>query len=109
MKLIQQFRYYGKNDANNYPSKDLNGILTAGTLFKNYSKISHLGIQGVPGTRFYLNYSIYPIEIGLTGIYELDLGESGLIHAIKFDSTTLNTYDDNNNKLLIDIVYEGGV
>jgi hypothetical protein len=35
--------------------------------------IVQLGIQSVPGTKFYLNGSNNPIIIGNTGIYELDL------------------------------------
>ena len=70
-----------------------------------------MGIQGVPGTKFYLNGAPYPITIGFTGIYELDLNGQGYIHSIRFDKTTLEEYytADINTRLLIDIVYEGGL
>jgi hypothetical protein len=35
--------------------------------------VSHLGIQGIPGTTFYLNQNGDPITIGITGVYEIDL------------------------------------
>jgi hypothetical protein len=39
--------------------------------------ISQLGIQGRPGTSFYLNGSTLPIVLGETGIYEIDLQNYG--------------------------------
>ena len=111
MKQIKQFRYYSSNDARNYPSDAISfSILVAGNLFNNHGIITHLGIQGMPGTKFYLNNSDYAIEIGATGIYELDLDNQGYIHEIRFDRASLNQYDDDDNtdRLIIDIVYEGG-
>ena len=111
MKQIKQFRYYGSNNEQNYPANAISySILTTGNLFKSHGIITHLGIQGIPGTKFYLNDSVYAIEIGDTGIYELDLSGQGYIHTIRFDKTTLNVYDNNTDqdRLIIDIVYEGG-
>lgn len=113
MKQIKQFRYYGQESKNNYPTlSNFYGTLTKGNLFASHGGITHLGIQGLPGTKFYLNNSTFPIEIGFTGIYELDLEGVGNIFAIKFDGTTLDKYDNpanSNARLLIDIVFEGGV
>ena len=111
MKQIKQFRYYSSTDKRNYPSNAISfSILTAGNLFNNHGIITHLGIQGIPGTKFYLNNSDYAIEIGYTGIYELDLTNQGYIHEIRFDKTSLSLYDldENKERLIIDIVYEGG-
>ena len=47
--------------------------------------------------------------MGDTGIYELDLRNTGFITDIKFSSSTIQTYNETNNtdRLIIDIVYEG--
>lgn len=114
-----QFRYYGKTDKRNYPTIGPNPIsyynkLISGNIFENYGVISKIGIQCRPGIHFYLNGSVYPIEIGETGIYELDLEGYGQIASIRFaeSSDTLTGIDEfgegeNYDKLLIDIVYEG--
>ena len=113
MKRIAQFRYYGKSkdEALNYhPARGYVGsdeyleLLTKGSLFEEFSGISKLGIQCRPNTKFYLNNSNYPIVIGNTGIYELDLENHGQINDIYFDRTVLETLD--GDRLLIDIVYE---
>jgi hypothetical protein len=64
----------------------------------------------VPGTKFYLNNSPHPIIIGFTGIYEIEFADAGRIYAIRFDKTTLDALytTSDENRLLIDIVYEGG-
>ena len=111
MKQIKQFRYYGSSSAQNYPTlQNYYGTLKSGNLFASHGGISHLGIQALPGTKFYLNNSDLPIEVGFTGIYELNLGNVGNIHAIRFDKTSLDRYDaaGSTARILIDIVYEGG-
>ena len=120
MKNIMQFRYYGKGDARNYPiigSSTLSyyNKLVSGNIFDGYGTISKIGIQCRPGIHFYLNGSIYPIEIGETGIYELDLEGYGQILSIRFAESNadiglvgIDTFDGSNaDRLLIDIVYEG--
>ena len=112
MKQIKQFRYYGATSEHNYPTTFSNyyGTLIKGNIFEGHGTISHLGIQGVPGTKFYLNNSHFPITIGFTGIFELDLGGFDGIYAIRFDKNSIEEYgkDDNHCRLLIDIIYEGG-
>ena len=111
MKQIKQFRYYGSTSANNYPAlSNYYGTLSSGNLFASHSGISHLGIQAIPGTKFYLNNSAFPITIGFTGIYELELGGLGHIFSIRFDKASLAEYDKENNedRILIDIMYDGG-
>ena len=111
MKQIKQFRYYYPDATDNYP-KFFNyyGQLINGNIFSTLGAITHLGIQGVPGTKFYLNGASYPITIGFTGIYELEFNGVGRIHSIKFDKNSLDTLyeEDTENRLLIDVVYEGG-
>lgn len=111
MKYIKQFRFYGNNNEKNYPSNWSNyyGMLTKGNILSELGPVSQLGIQARPETTFYLNDSRYPIVIGRTGIFELDLEGRGIITSIKFDSDSLSVYNQKNNKdrLLIDVVYEG--
>ena len=116
-----QFRYYGKGDNRNYPiigntEYSYYNKLISGNIFENYGIISKIGIQCRPGIHFYLNGSVYPIEIGETGIYELDLEGYGQIASIRFAETNDNSnllgidiFDkpEINDRLLIDIVYEG--
>lgn len=109
-----QFRYYGVNDKNNYPPAtvipSLYNRLIGGTLLRDYGLVSHLGIQGIPGTEFYLNGDEHPIYIGDTGIYEIDLEDKGQINYIRFTEEALNRYeidDSDEVRLLIDIIYEG--
>lgn len=109
-----QFRYYGYEDKNNYPPNDvlpnMYGKLVSGNILRDYGIVSHLGIQGIPGTEFYLNDGQHPIYIGDTGIYEIDLEDRGQISRIRFSEKSLSKYEDEDYdevRLLIDIVYEG--
>ena len=111
MTKIMQFRYEGSNNPNNYPEyKDYNLTLANGNIFNNYKSITRLGIQAPSGVRFYLNKSKYPITIGKTGIYELDLTGLGYVSSIRFNLQDLETYidEDITAKMLIDIIYEEG-
>ena len=113
MKQIKQFRYYGSTSTQNYPALgNYYGSLTKGNIFASHGGISHLGIQALPGTKFYLNHSSYPIIVGFTGIYELETNGIGNIFSIRFDKDTLEWYDqpeNSNARILIDIVFEGGI
>lgn len=107
MRKIKQFRYSGDS------SKDNSGdtskqALVFGNIFQNYNTISQMGIQGRPGTSFYLNNSEFPIVLGETGIYEIDLQDRGTIYSIGFvDNSAFSYYSTLGDRLLIDIVYEG--
>lgn len=111
MKQIKQFRYYHSSSGYNYPEMaNYYGKLISGNIFAKLGAITHLGIQGAPGTKFYLNGASFPITIGFTGIYELEFNGGGKIHSIKFDKTSLDTLytSATENRLLIDVIYEGG-
>lgn len=110
MKKIMQFRFEGFQNLNNYPAfSDYNAVLTEGNIFHDYGNVYQLGIQAPPGLRFYLNNSPHPITIGKTGIYELDLGAAGRINSVKFNPLDIDFFfEQNNNRLLIDIIYEEG-
>ena len=108
-KHIMQFRYYNDEQGNNNQPEDLNAdALVYGTVFEKYLPFTQLGIQALPGTRFYLNDNIEgPVIIGSTGIYELELEGISKINSLKFDSKSLKLIADNPNAfLIIDVIYE---
>lgn len=111
MKQIYQYRYYGNDNDKNQPSDIAESTLISGSIFTSKLPILQLGIQSLPGTKFYLNNSLEPIIIGSTGIYELDLQDEATISALRFDRDTvnkINTGKINDYCLLVDIVYEDG-
>ncbi|MBO7535626.1 MAG: hypothetical protein J6T34_00605, partial [Bacilli bacterium] len=75
----------------------------------NYLPIVQLGVQCLPGTKFYLNNSSDPIIIGSTGIYEIDLIGETEISALSFDSGSISSVNNNDNaSLIVDMIYEDG-
>lgn len=97
----------------NILSEDNNGGLG------NFYNVIQLGIQGAPGTRFWLNDAqgsdnsdvAAGIVLNWTGIFEIDLtGTGGEINSISFDGEddTKNLYRGQNVKLIVDILYEDG-
>lgn len=80
------------------------------TSFSYFAPIEQLGIQTLPGTKFYLNQSEEPIIIGGTGIYELDLrNTTAILSSLRFDAESMDIIDKvDNGYLIIDIVYTGG-
>lgn len=78
-----------------------------GELFRNKGIITHLGVQASPGTTFFLNKEKNPIQIGKTGIFEIDVNGYGLITSISFGEETLAHVHEGDG-IIIDIIYEGG-
>lgn len=112
-KELKQYRYYEEGHPNNQPRQGTPisyRNLTSGSIFANDMPITQLGIQALPGVKFYLNNSTDPIVIGQTGIYELNLEGIAEINALKFhpDSIT-NIINNKNAYLIIDTLYETGV
>lgn len=109
MKQVKQFRYYGSMSDKNYPASLTYAQLASGNIFRDLGVVTHLGIQAMPGTLFYLNNSKHAISVGTTGIYELNLEGLGQIFAIQFNRDSLNQIDtlETHQELLIDVVYEG--
>ena len=107
-KKVKQIRYYGEGHTNNYGGPTYRNLIS-GSVFKNYVPIIQLGIQTLPGTKFYLNGSNNPIIIGNTGIYELDLQGLSEINSLQFDASSLVLIKDNASAyLIIDMIYEDG-
>lgn len=109
-KQVQQIRYYGaKEIEKNYPSGISYKTLVSGSAFNKYVPAIQLGIQALPGTKFYLNNAVNPIIIGYTGIYELDLNGLSEITSISFDGKSLDAISNNSNAyLIVDLIYEDG-
>lgn len=107
-KHIMQFRYYANGDSNNQPSNISTASLQDGTVFSKYLPFTQLGIQTLPGTRFYLNDNMEgPVIVGSTGIYELELEGISKITNLSFDSKSLELIKNNNSAhLIIDVIYE---
>ena len=100
-KKMTQFRYYGVGNSNNYPSD----LKLTNNIFQGYSNITQMGIQAPPDTQFELNDSCYPINVGNTGIYEIDLQNYGFIQKLVFRTIPELV---NGDRIIVDIIYEGG-
>lgn len=110
---VTQYRYYGKNHNNNNPANVAKERFVKGDVFSDTLPILQLGIQTLPGTKFFLNNGNDPIIIGSTGIYELDLQNKTEISHLRFDPRIFNIIDGEdkvagnaNAYLIVDIVYE---
>ena len=103
---MKQFRYYSNGNDRNTPFAELEAY-TKEVSFSVYKPIQQLGIQTLPGTRFYINDSKEPIVIGQTGIYELDLrNTTAIITSLRFDKTSMEIINNvENGYLIVDIVY----
>ena len=107
MKMLQ-FRYYNDGNTNNNPS-DWNWTHYCSIdTFKRYAPITSIGIQSLPGTKFYLNGSLNPIILGISGIFELDVSNtSATINNLRIDQDSMNLIKTlDNGYLIIDIIYE---
>lgn len=106
-KRIGQIRYFGEKNKQNYPST-VNAIrLRTGAAFTSVYPIVQLGIQTLPGTKFYVNNHTTPVVVGATGIYELDIDGLSNITDIQFDDKSLNVINNNDSAyIIIDYIYE---
>jgi hypothetical protein len=112
-KKVKQYRYYNEPSAagitQNQPTSSKRSDFVSGSVFGDNFPVLQLGIQALPGTKFYLNDGVDPIIIGSTGIYELDLSEETEISAISFDADSMKLISENNNAyLIVDIIYDNG-
>lgn len=112
MKKIIQLQYTYNPDKDNTDSSsyledsDKKPWIT-GEIFSNYTPIVQLGIQTLPGVKFYVNGNVYPITIGVTGIYEIDSSCDIMITSLRFDGESLKMIEDSPiTKLIVDIIYE---
>lgn len=115
MRKIGQIRFYGAAEdgtanSNNSPNSLRTGQLISGSVFSNIGRIVQLGIQTVPGVKFYLNKGTMPIIVGNTGIYDLQLDSVAAITSLSFDATSIALINSNpNSYLIVDYIYEEDV
>ena len=112
---IGQLRFYGIGNSKNFPIEDTEkhinpwgGVEDKRTnLLSDYGNAIKIGIQSLPGTKFYLNSLEDGIILDHTGVYELDLtNTSTTISYLSFDPDSLKRISDINNAvLIIDILY----
>jgi hypothetical protein len=121
-KRIKQYRYYNDNNdgvTQNQPKEVVgdDGVkqpvtykhYVSGLVFGSNFPVLQLGIQALPGTKFYLNNAVDPIIIGLTGIWEVDLDGQTEITAIQIDNQSIQNIKNNNNAfLIVDVIYDDG-
>lgn len=114
-KIIKQYRYYfdpqeDNETSPNYPKNLTADLLKAdNTIFSEEKIIYQLGIQALPGTKFFINDSEYPVIIGTTGLFEIDLSSGIQINHLYFDATSLEVIANNPSAvLIIDTIEEGG-
>ena len=110
-RKVQQIRYYGDNkvdNAKNQPEGLTGNRLRPGSVFKQYTPMKQIGIQTMPGVKFYLNNSIEPIVVGSTGIYELNVENLTEITALSFDTASINMINEtpSTSYIIVDILYE---
>lgn len=106
-RKVYQVRYYGNSNGKNQPSGLSANRLQSGSVFSQYTPMKQLGIQTLPGVKFYLNGSIEPVTIGATGIYELNVENMTEITSLRFDSASLNMINEiETGYLIVDILYE---
>ena len=107
---IKQFRYYGDDHPDNYPTGLKAGHLINGKAFSNVTPIIQLGIQYAKEApiRFYINESTNPILSHPYGLFELDLTGRSQVLSLKFDERDLkDEWVKAKNPIIIDVVYVG--
>ena len=107
-KRIAQFYYKSDTNANerNRPSGAQKAAFIDGTIFADVFPISQLGIQGLPGTKFYLNGNINPIVIGASGIYDLDIKNGARVTDLSFAAKSMaNIENSGSGYLIVDVLY----
>lgn len=104
---IKQIRFYQNGSSKNSPNDaNLKNKIENGELFRAYSPIKQLGIQTIPGTKFYVNDAPDPVIVGKTGIFELDIDEETSITRLSFNQASMDTINDNPSAyLIIDLIW----
>lgn len=111
-KVVKQFRFYSNNNSKNFPTGYTYNDYVSGQVFIDAEcfPILQLGVQALPGTKFYLNDGVSPIIIGATGIYELDIDGLAEISKITFDVDSMQIINNSTQfGLIVDLVYNNGL
>ena len=106
-KRIKQFRFFSTTDtAHNTPNTNFQ-TLVSGNLFSDILPILQLGIQALPGTKFYVHSSTSPVIVGVTGVYEMNLQDNTQITSLSFDGNSLQAISNSSTGgLIIDVTYD---
>ena len=111
---VKQFRYYNSTSDKNVPAlstyqDEPTKNPWINNLLEGYDSVIKLGIQTLPGTKFWLNNNITGtgIIVDHTGVYELDLRNiATIINGLTFDATSLAIIDAvDNASIIVDILY----
>lgn len=106
-KRIKQFRFFGIGDTDHNTAGTTYQTLVSGNVFSDVLPILQLGIQALPGTKFYVNSSTSPVVIGVTGFYEMSLQNNTQITSLSFDGNSLTAIANcSTGGLIIDVTYE---
>lgn len=108
-RKVGQVRFFANGSSQNYPSGLTSTQMRHGTAFSKYYPLVRLGVQALPGTKFYINGYTTPVVVGSTGIYELDIEGLSTISDLQFDATSLETIARNDAAYIyVDFIYEQG-
>lgn len=103
--IVEQYRFYGADNPNNYPEEATMAKYIDGTIFDSRYIISQLGIQSLPGVKFYLNGSLIPITIGASGVYDLDIRNGFRVTDLSFSGGSMERInEDDSGYLIVDIL-----
>ena len=92
----------------NHPVNISTNNLVSGAIFNDCMPIVQLGVQGPPGTRFYINGGDNPAIIGFSGLFDIDLSQQGSIQSLTFDAKSIDYIKNNDSAILIiDVAYWG--
>lgn len=111
---VFQFRYYGAKNPKNVPSDDMPWIGASSDGTEAFDLLSSqgisaikIGIQTLPGVKFYLNNTGQnEIIIDHTGVYELDLrNTTTTISSLFFDPISLARIEEiDNASIIVDVL-----
>ena len=102
-KRVKQFIYSPSNSNSSTLSYK---TLTSGEAFRDCPSIIQLGIQSLPGTKFFVNGNYNPVIVGSSGIYELDLDGLAEITKLYFSGQSIVDIENSSMDLIIDILFE---
>ena len=106
-KRNYQYRFMG-NDAN-IRAADWPTLVSGSAFAAIFNKgVEQIGIQALPGTKFKLDTSPDWIQIGSSGIFELDLTNRASMTSLCFEKSSIERIKNGVGvSLLIDLVYQG--
>ena len=113
-KTIKQYRYYGDGNQHNQPVDTISkesmyagDVFISDQMIQEFGMITSIGIQGLPGTKIYINESASPILLGMMGTFELDLSNYGFIYKLQVDYNSASIIENTENGyLIVDVIYD---